>query len=228
MAAMGKFVQQGREKLCLIRPKGDALALETLFVSADVYSQAEIEEAVDDTTLKKPELDLAQQVIASLAGDFDPADLQSDYRRDLRTLLEAKLAGEEITAPEPAADETPEIDLMEALRRSVADAQEARRPSRPAMGKRAARRRKPHRRPQRAASPQRVRDSWRYLMRLGHRAQRLELRLEEGLVDLALVDRYAFLDAHANDFLPVDSELLRELFGRQVVRHRSVLLVARQ
>ena len=48
MAAMGRFVQQGREKLCLIRPKGDALALETLFVSADVYSQAEIEEAVDD------------------------------------------------------------------------------------------------------------------------------------------------------------------------------------
>jgi DNA end-binding protein Ku len=47
MAAMGRFVQQGREKLCLIRPKGDALALETLFLSADVYSQAEIEEAVE-------------------------------------------------------------------------------------------------------------------------------------------------------------------------------------
>ena len=50
MAAMGRFVQQGREKLCLIRPKGEALVLETLFVSADVYSQAEIEEAVDETT----------------------------------------------------------------------------------------------------------------------------------------------------------------------------------
>ena len=96
MAAMGRFVQQGREKLCLIRPKGEALALETLFVSADVYSQAEIEEAVDDTTLKKPELELARQVIASLSGEFDPSELQSDYRRDLRTLLEAKLAGEEI------------------------------------------------------------------------------------------------------------------------------------
>ena len=59
MAAMGRFVQQGREKLCLIRPKGDALALETLFLSADVYSQAEIEEAVDETAVKKPELALA-------------------------------------------------------------------------------------------------------------------------------------------------------------------------
>jgi len=108
--------------------------LETLFVSADVYSQAEIEEAVDDTTVKKPELELAQQVIASLSGDFDPSDLQSDYRRDLRALLEAKLAGEEIAAPEPVA-ETPVIDLMEALRRSVEEAQEAKKPAKaPAEG----------------------------------------------------------------------------------------------
>ena len=72
MAAIGRFVQQGKEKFCLIRPKGDALALETLFLAADVYSQAEIDEAVDDAEVKEPELDLAQQVIASLAGDFEP------------------------------------------------------------------------------------------------------------------------------------------------------------
>jgi DNA end-binding protein Ku len=135
MAAMGRFVQQGREKLCLIRPKGEALALETLFLSADVYSQAEIEEAVDETTVKGPELELAQQVIESLAGEFDAKELQSDYRRDLRTLLEAKLAGEEITAPEPV-EEAPVIDLMEALRRSVEDAKQAKEPA--ASGKSAA------------------------------------------------------------------------------------------
>jgi DNA end-binding protein Ku len=129
MAAMGRFVQQGREKLCLIRPKGDALALETLFLSADVYSQAEIEEAVEETTVKEPELELAQQVIESLSGDFDPSELQSDYRRDLKALLEAKLAGEEITAPEEPAAETPVIDLMEALRRSVEDAKQAKQPA---------------------------------------------------------------------------------------------------
>ena len=129
MAALGRFVQQGREKLCLIRPKGDALALETLFLAADVYSQAEIEEAVEETTVKKPELALAQQVIASLAGDFDPAELQSDYRRDLKALLDAKLSGEAIAiAPEPA-QETPEVDLMEALRRSVEEAKQAKQPA---------------------------------------------------------------------------------------------------
>ena len=125
MAALGRFVQQGREKLCLIRPKGDALALETLFLSADVYSQAEIEEAVEETSVKKPELELARQVIASLSGEFDPGDLQSDYRRDLRALLEAKLAGQEITAAPEPVEEAPVIDLMEALRRSVEEAKQA-------------------------------------------------------------------------------------------------------
>jgi DNA end-binding protein Ku len=123
MAAIGRFVQQGKEKFCLIRPKGDALALETLFLAADVYSQAEIDEAVGDAEVKKPELELAQQVIASLAGDFEPEDLHSDYRRDLRALLEAKIAGEDITVPEPVEAETPVIDLMDALKRSVAEAQ---------------------------------------------------------------------------------------------------------
>ncbi|MEO5575189.1 MAG: Ku protein [Gaiellaceae bacterium] len=139
MAALGRFVQQGKEKLCLIRPKDGALALETLFLAADVYSQAEIEEAVEETTVKKPELALAQQVIASLAGDFDPSELESDYRRDLKTLLEAKLAGEEIAVPEPVA-ETPAVDLMEALRRSVEEAKQAKQPTKKPAAKSAARR----------------------------------------------------------------------------------------
>src|SRR5215210_9406810 len=65
-------------------------------------------------------------------------------------------------------------------------------------------------------------------MWLRHRAQGFQLGREEGLVDLALVDGYAFLDAHPNHFLPVDAELLRKLIGRQVIRHRSASSVSRQ
>jgi DNA end-binding protein Ku len=119
MAAIGRFVQQGKEKFCLIRSKGDALALETLFLSADVYSQAEIEEAVEETAVKDAELALAQQVIASLSGEFDAADLASEYRQNLRALLEAKLAGEEVAVPAPVEEDAPVVDLMEALRASV-------------------------------------------------------------------------------------------------------------
>jgi DNA end-binding protein Ku len=123
-AAVGKFVRQGAEHFCLIRPKGNALALETLFLAEDVRSQAEIEDAVGEIDVKDAELELARQVIGSLAADFDEGELVSDYRRDLKALLEAKLAGEEIAAPAPVEEEVaPVVDLMEALRASVAEAQ---------------------------------------------------------------------------------------------------------
>jgi len=122
VAALGSFVLAGKEKLCLIRSKGDALALETLFVADDVKSQAEIEEAVTASEVRKPELELARQIITSLEAPFDPAELVSEYRSSLHDLLQEKLAGHEITAPEPAAAEAPVIDLMEALRASVAAA----------------------------------------------------------------------------------------------------------
>jgi DNA end-binding protein Ku len=136
MGALGRFVLAGKEKLCLIRPKGDALALETLFLAEDVHSQAEIEESVGEVEAKGPELDLARQLIDGLVGEFDPAELTSEYRRDLRAMLEAKLAGEEPARPEPAP-EAPVIDLMEALRRSVAEAQE-KQPAKPRAKKPAA------------------------------------------------------------------------------------------
>jgi DNA end-binding protein Ku len=138
MAAIGRFIQQGKEKFCLIRAKDDALALETLYLAADVYSQAEITEAVEETTVKEPEMALARQVISSLAAEFDPNDLQSDYRRDLRAMLEAKLAGEELKMPEPVEEEAPVVDLMEALRRSVEEAKKGK----PAATKTAAKPRK--------------------------------------------------------------------------------------
>jgi DNA end-binding protein Ku len=121
MAALGRFVRAGRESLCLVRAKGDALALETLFLAEDVYSQAEIDEAVEATEVKKSELALARQVIEGLAGEFEPADLTSEYRRDLRALIESKLRGEELVVPEPIV-EAPVVDLMEALKASVAAA----------------------------------------------------------------------------------------------------------
>jgi len=120
-AALGRFVRAGRESLCLVRAKDDALVLETLFLVEDVHSQAEIAEAVEAIDVKETELELARQVIDSLAGEFEPSELASEYRRDLRALLEAKLSGEEIAVPEPV-EVAPVIDLMEALKASVAAA----------------------------------------------------------------------------------------------------------
>jgi DNA end-binding protein Ku len=119
MAALGRMVIRGNENLCLIRAKGDALVLETLFLAEDVRSEAEIDEAVEAIEVREPELELARQLIDSLAGEWEPSELHSEYRENLRDLLEAKLKGEEISVPEPV-EEAPVVDLMEALKKSVA------------------------------------------------------------------------------------------------------------
>jgi DNA end-binding protein Ku len=128
MAAVGKFVLWGKENLCLIRAQGDALALELLYFADDVRSKAEIEEAVETVEVKDAELGLAEQVINALVGDWEPTDFENEYRGQMKAMLEAKLSGEKITQPEPVA-ETPVIDLMEALRRSVAEVQDAKKPA---------------------------------------------------------------------------------------------------
>ncbi len=142
-AALGSFVLAGKEKLALIRVQDNALVLETLFVGEDVYSDAEIVEAVSDVKTKKQEVALALQVIDSLAGEFDPTELVSDYRRDLEKLLEEKLKGAPTAKPEAEEEvEAPVIDLMDALRKSVADAKKRKAPAEKPAAKRAPARKK--------------------------------------------------------------------------------------
>jgi DNA end-binding protein Ku len=121
VAALGRFMLAGKEKLCLIRPMGEALALETLFVHEDVRDHDEIDEAVAASEVRAPELNLAKQIIDSLAGPFEPTELRSEYRESLREMLEAKLQGVELEAPVEATP-APVVDLMEALKASVAAA----------------------------------------------------------------------------------------------------------
>ena len=128
MGAVGKFVLWGKENLCLIRPLGDSLALETLFFAEDVRPRAEIDDAVAETEVKEPELAMARQLVDSLVGDFDPVEYENEYRNELRAMLEAKLAGEEIARPEPVV-QAPVVDIMEALRQSVAQAQSKKAPA---------------------------------------------------------------------------------------------------
>jgi DNA end-binding protein Ku len=128
MAAVGKFVLWGKENLCLLRPLGDSLALQTLFYAEDIRARAEIDEAVAGVDVKGPELDLAKQVIQSLVGEWEPEAFENEYRSELKAMLEAKLAGEEIAPPEPVP-EAPVVDLMEALRRSVDEAKQKKAPA---------------------------------------------------------------------------------------------------
>ena len=121
MGAVGKFVLWGKENLCLIRPLGDSLALETLYYSEDIRPRKEIDELVSETDVQEAELGMARELVENLVGEYDPDDYANEYRNELRAMLEAKLAGEEITRPEPVTV-APVIDLMDALKQSVAQA----------------------------------------------------------------------------------------------------------
>jgi DNA end-binding protein Ku len=73
-------------------------------------------------------------------GDFDPKELTSEYRQNLRQMLESKLTDGQIVAkPEPAVTETPVVDLMEALKRSVEEVRETKPAPKKAARKPAAR-----------------------------------------------------------------------------------------
>ena len=135
MAAVGRFVLWGKENLCLVRPLEDTIVLETLYYAEDIRSAAEISEAVGETEVNDQELAMARQLVESLAGSFDASAYRNTYRDELRAMLDAKVSGEEIVWPEPTAPEAPVIDLMQALKQSVAAAQD----SEPPKAKRAAR-----------------------------------------------------------------------------------------
>ena len=113
-----RFVRQNIET-CASSAQGDTLALETMFLAEDVNSQAEIEETVADSKVKEAERDLARQVIDSLAGEFDEADLiervSTTCGRCSRRSSQARRS-----PPVEEPTETPVVRSMEALQ-SVAE-----------------------------------------------------------------------------------------------------------
>jgi DNA end-binding protein Ku len=102
MAAVGRFVLRGQETFCLIRPRGEALALETLFLAEDVRSQIEIEEAVSETQVRDAELDLARQVIDSLVGRLRAEGARERLPQQPALAPRGEARRQEVTKPEPS------------------------------------------------------------------------------------------------------------------------------
>lgn len=119
---LGRFVRSGKESICLVRARGDALILETLYLAEDVYSDAEISEAMNDVPAKEQELALAEQIVDGLSAPFEPSELTSSYRSNLRAMLQAKLDGKEIVTPAQVEAPEPASDLLAALQASVVSA----------------------------------------------------------------------------------------------------------
>jgi DNA end-binding protein Ku len=117
-AALGQYSARGKQHLVLVRPLDGVLVMEQLHYAAELRSAAEVPHP--DTPVKEAELALARQLIEQSATDeFRPENYHDTVRERVLDAIQAKVEGQEITA-EPEPPETKIIDLMDALRASLA------------------------------------------------------------------------------------------------------------
>jgi DNA end-binding protein Ku len=121
--AIARVVLRSKEHLVAIRPRDGVLTMETMLFADEVVEPDKLDDAPTDGKAKttKRELEMAQQLIDSLSGDFDPGKYRDEYRDRVLDLIERKAEGEEVVleAPQEAPKQVP--DLMAALEQSIAD-----------------------------------------------------------------------------------------------------------
>ena len=117
--AIAKLTMHQREHIVIIRPGTKGMTLHTMFYSNEIRAAEAVPGKIE---LKDQEKKLAQQLIESLAAPFEPQKYRDEYQENVRAMIAAKLKGQEVTEvahPHMA----PVIDLMEALKKSLAEKQ---------------------------------------------------------------------------------------------------------
>jgi DNA end-binding protein Ku len=118
--ALARFSTRGRQQLVLVREAQGGLMMHALFYGDEVRDFSEVERG-DEVTVKPGELQLAVQLIEQLAAsEFDPNKYKDEYREQALALIDKKVAGEEIAVGPARAAKGQIIDLMEALKASLA------------------------------------------------------------------------------------------------------------
>ncbi len=138
--AIARFVFRNKEHLAAIRTSGGVLTLTTMRFADEVVPAGELAEVLPEKAPKvaRREQEMAEQLIDSLATEFDPGAYHDEYREQLLELIERKAEGKEVVAPAAEAPQATAVpDLMSALEESIAAVQ----------GKKKKRARKPAQRP---------------------------------------------------------------------------------
>jgi len=118
--ALARYVMRGKESLVLIRAAQGGLMLHTMYFADEVRDFGEIDKGAS-AKIRDGELDLALQLINGLASEtFSPARYSDEYRHRVLEMINKKVEGQEITLAEPAAPRAQVIDLMDALKESLA------------------------------------------------------------------------------------------------------------
>ena len=117
--ALGKLAMHGREHIVLIRPRGGSMVLHSLFYPNELHEANRA--AAKSTKLPAKEMELAKSLVQHLAGPFKPSIFHDSYRENVERLIRQKQKGQKISLV-AKPKKAPVIDMMEALKRSLAAA----------------------------------------------------------------------------------------------------------
>jgi DNA end-binding protein Ku len=116
--AIAKIAMHNREHVLILRPGSKGILLHTMYYVDEIR---QVDEFRTNTDLVKPkELELANMLIENLAGKFEPEKYHDTYRDNLMKMIEAKIEGRKVVET-PAPHVAPVIDIMEALKKSLAE-----------------------------------------------------------------------------------------------------------
>jgi len=117
--AVARYSARGRQSLVMVRPMGIGLVMEQLRYADEVRPQSEV--PIPEAELKEAELKLAMQFVGQLATDeFHPENYQDEFRNKLLEIIRQKSEGQAVTMAAPETPRAQIIDLMEALKASLA------------------------------------------------------------------------------------------------------------
>src|SRR5207249_4379613 len=118
--ALAQFISHGKEQLVLIRPYQDGLVLHQMYYADEVRSFDEVDKG-GGVKVRANEVELARKLIEQLSErEFKPDKFEDTYRDRVKAAVEQKVAGEEVRMPEAPAARAQVIDLMQALKESLA------------------------------------------------------------------------------------------------------------
>lgn len=116
--AIGKAVMGTKDTLMAIIPREDGMLISTMFYADDIKA---LQKPYTSPDVSEQEMNMARVLINSMDTPFDPSKYKDEYQTKLRELIETKISGQEVVAPE-ADSPNKVIDLMDALRASVENA----------------------------------------------------------------------------------------------------------
>jgi len=116
---LAKIAMHSREHIVILRPSAKGIILHTMYYTDELRRSEEFR--TDTSLVKDKELELASTLIQSLEAPFEPDKYKDAYRENLMSLVRAKVEGRQTVEPAPAQHLAPVVDILEALKMSLAE-----------------------------------------------------------------------------------------------------------